>query len=240
LQRFLVSGNTLLDIGNPTPLVGSMYLELCSHVAGFRSSSPRDTRTSKNNDNDQSKQHSEYVDPGYESSVRVAHLAIIVHGRPLWLVFADCQRLLRELPQDDCQHADTEAAKWQVGDRVRNISADGGLEAIAGETFDAIFTKSVLWCIPDLADFLDQLEVHLAEDGKVAFVENCLGGPCLRWLRRNIVRRKNFAYEQSYFGIRPDQFRLFHDRFAEVQIRRHLVVVYTIFGRKRPPTTGPT
>ena len=85
------------------------------------------------------------------------------------------------LQKGPVQHADTEAAKWQVGDRVRNISADGGLEAIAGETFDAIFTKSVLWCIPDLADFLDQLEVHLAEDGKVAFVENCLGGPCLRW-----------------------------------------------------------
>lgn len=131
--------------------------------------------------------------------------------------------------------ASDQLAKHDVADRVRLIGTRGGFEEIAGETFDAIFTKSVLWCIEQLGEFLDELEVHLAPNGKVAFVENNRGARCLRWLRRHVVRRGRFAYEHRYFGIRPDQLPLFLERFDEVRIKRRLWAVYTILGRKKAP-----
>jgi protein-L-isoaspartate O-methyltransferase len=138
------------------------------------------------------------------------------------------------LERGDLTQAAEETARWGVSDRVRLIRTSGGFDAIAGETFDAIFTKSVLWSIEHLAEFLDQLEPHLAQGGKVAFVENYRGGGLLMWLRRNIVRRHRFEYESRYFGITPEQIGLFEKRFGGLTVRRRRYFVYEIFGHKKP------
>ena len=133
----------------------------------------------------------------------------------------------------ESKSAPEEVRKWNVGDRVRLIRTDGGLEALAGQTFDAIFTKSVLWSVEHLEDFLRQLNRLLAPGGQVAFVENYRGGPMLMWLRSQVIHRKQFGRENWYFGIRPDQLAIFRDIFQDVEVRRHRFLVYSITGRKR-------
>lgn len=131
------------------------------------------------------------------------------------------------------ESAQEEVRKWNVSDRVRLIQTGGGMEALSGQTFDAIFTKSVLWSIEHLGDFLKQLDRHLAPGGRVAFVENYRGNSLLMWLRSHVIHRGNFNRENRYFGICPSQFDLFRDIFQDVQIRRHRFLVYSITGRKR-------
>ena len=128
--------------------------------------------------------------------------------------------------------ARAEVEKWGLADRVRLIQSPDGFQEVAGETFDAIFTKSVLWCIELLAEMLDRFDAHLADRGKVAFVENYRGGKILLWARRQIVRRERYTWEKDYFGITPEQIPLFKQRFRNVEVRRHRYFVYTIMGRK--------
>jgi 2-polyprenyl-3-methyl-5-hydroxy-6-metoxy-1,4-benzoquinol methylase len=133
------------------------------------------------------------------------------------------------------ERAQAEVRKWDLAERVELIATTGSFAPLAGRQFDVIFTKSVLWGIEKLAEFLDDVEKLLAPGGKVAFVENCRGGASIQWLRRTVVHRGQFHYEGMYFGIRPDQFPLFQQRFADVQIRRRRVFVYTLFGTKKAP-----
>ncbi len=137
------------------------------------------------------------------------------------------------LQKGGVSEAQAEVEKWGVADRVRLLSTDGGFDQIEGETFDAVFTKSVLWSIEHLGEFLTAIEAHLSEGGKVVFVENCLGGRCLQWVRRNVIRRGRFGYGCRYFGIRQDQLSLFRDQFDSVQVKRRLWAVYTILGQKK-------
>jgi len=128
-----------------------------------------------------------------------------------------------------------ELQKWNVADRVRLIQTTGGFEEIRGEQFDAVFTKSVLWCIEDLAGFLDQIDAHLAKDGKVGFAENYRGGRLHFWFRRNFIHRGVFDWEKKYRGITPEQLNIFREKFADLKARRHLSFVYEILGHKKWP-----
>lgn len=128
--------------------------------------------------------------------------------------------------------ARAEVDKWGLADRVRMIRTQGGLEDLAGETFDVIFTKSVLWSVEHLDKLLDTFQTLLAPGGKVAFVENYRGSSALFWLRRNVIRRGRFDYEKHYFGISRSQIPLFRERFYDLRVRRHRYFVYTILGQK--------
>jgi SAM-dependent methyltransferase len=138
------------------------------------------------------------------------------------------------------KHADPEGPaelqKWNVADRVRLIRTAGGFEEIAGERFDAVFTKSVLAVVADRGPFLDALARLLAAGGKVAFIENCHGGRFLQWLRYKVVHRRNFDQWKSrqYVGFTADELDLFRQRFDGVRVHRRLWMVYEIFGHKRP------
>ena len=136
------------------------------------------------------------------------------------------------LEKDEMVRARDEVNKWGGADRVRLIYTKGGFDEISGETFDVIFTKSVLWCIEDLRGFLEQIDVHLAEGGKVAFIENFRGGKALLWLRRILKGQDAFEYERLYRGITPQQIPIFRHCFADVRVRRHRFFVYEIFGYK--------
>ncbi len=137
------------------------------------------------------------------------------------------------LEKGDCDAAAAEAEKWGVADRVRLLSTQGGFEAVRGERFDRIVTKSVLWSIEHLGSFLDELEPLLAPGGKVAFVENVRGGGLMRWLRANVIHHGKFNYGHYYWGITRRQIHLFDQRFGDLQVRRHRWFVYSILGNKK-------
>ncbi len=151
------------------------------------------------------------------------------------LLGAHVTMLERHLPPE----AEAEVEKWGVAERVRLVPTKGGVDAVQGEQFDVLFTKSVLWSIEDLSGFLDGLAPLLAPGGKAAFLENYRGGRCLFWLRRHILHRGAFGWEKYYHGIRPDQLPLFRERFARVRVKRYLGLVYGIFGEARPASGKP-
>ncbi len=130
------------------------------------------------------------------------------------------------------EEARRETAKWGVQDQVHLIRSKGGFDELKGAKFDVICTKSVLWSIANLDGFLQVLESHLDEGGKVGFIENNLGGNLIRWFRRVIVHKGKFDYEDAYFGIHPGQFVLFEKRFEFTQIKLHRKLTYTITGSK--------
>lgn len=127
--------------------------------------------------------------------------------------------------------AQAEAKRWGVGDRVRAVATDGTMAAIAGQRFDIVFTKSVLWSIERLEPVLTAFDDHLAPGGRIAFVENNRGGKLLQWLRWHVAHRKT-RYQHVYHGIRPDQLDLFRRHFDTVKVRSYLGLVYVITGRK--------
>lgn len=148
------------------------------------------------------------------------------------LAMAGAEVTMLDIHLPACAHE--EVAKWNVAGRVRLIETDGGFGCIAGETFDAVFTKSFLWCLEDLSGMLDQIDEHLAAGAKVAFVENYRGGTFLFWLRHVFVHGGMCPYTEATFrNIRPEQIRLFHERFADVTVRRSRYFVYEVFGHKR-------
>jgi hypothetical protein len=130
--------------------------------------------------------------------------------------------------------AQAEVEKWGVADRVELIETDGSFSAVEGRKFDAAFTKSVLWCIEHLGQFLDDLNLHLNDDARVAFVENYRGGGWLQWVRKHILHRGKFEYGQRYFGIRKDQIKLFDERYANFSLRSYRYFVFELFGEGLP------
>jgi len=143
------------------------------------------------------------------------------------LLGADVTLLEKAVPPS----AEAEVRKWNVADRVQLVATTGGFQKIVGQLYDVIFTKSVLWSVLDLAGFLEQLRGHLVPGGKVAFVENYRGGKVHFWLRRNLIRRGRFGYEDQYFGITREQIPLFRKRFCRLIVRRYRHFVWSIFGR---------
>ena len=125
------------------------------------------------------------------------------------------------------------ARQWQVEDRTRFIAYDGNPDALGEGPFDLIFTKSVLWSIPNLAEILEQIDSALAPNGRIAFVENVRGGSGVMWLRRNVIHRGRGAYLDRYHGITREQIPLFQRQFDDVMVRRRRFMIYTITGRKR-------
>ena len=138
------------------------------------------------------------------------------------------------LERSGTDKAAAEVARWNVQDRVRLVKTDGGLEALGNETFDVIFTKSVLWSVEHLEPFLEELDSHLVPGGKVAFLENYRGGRLHFWFRRNFVHRGDFSWEKNYHGITPEQIGIFREKFADLKARRYLTFIYEIVGHKRP------
>jgi protein-L-isoaspartate O-methyltransferase len=148
-------------------------------------------------------------------------------------LLAMCGARVTMLQKGPTDQAAAEVAKWNVADNVTLRETDGGFDAIAGQHFDVIFTKSVLWSIEHLDGFLATLEQHLAAGGKVAFLENVRGSDFAIWLRGLLIHRGNFEYGKRYFGITRRQHDFFRKHFADVRIRKHRVLVYSILGSKR-------
>jgi SAM-dependent methyltransferase len=76
-----------------------------------------------------------------------------------------------------------EAGLWGVQERVEVMTYEGDPDVVENDTFDVVFTKSVLVLIADLVPFLETLSKKVKPGGKFAFIENVQGGPAVRLLR---------------------------------------------------------
>jgi SAM-dependent methyltransferase len=130
-----------------------------------------------------------------------------------------------------------EAAKHNVSDRTKFIKYDGDLDLFADESFDIIFTKSVLVVVPELESFLITLGKKLKPDGKIVFIENGYGNIFLHLLRK--YKHKKYDYSNvNYFG--KNDIRLFKRLFDVKQIKKSLFPpVFMIYGKKMEKTVIP-
>lgn len=68
-----------------------------------------------------------------------------------------------------------EAIKLNVADRTSFVLGEGDLASVSANTFDIVFSKSVLVLVPDLVRFLEEVKEKLKPGGKIVFLENAKG-----------------------------------------------------------------
>ncbi len=95
-----------------------------------------------------------------------------------------------------------EASKWGVAERVQFLEYDGNPSGLPNETYDLVFTKSVLLYVKDLEPFLAKIALKLRPAGRVFFLENTCRGPLDHLLRRLIHRWRGTG---NYYYMTPSR-----------------------------------
>ena len=71
--------------------------------------------------------------------------------------------------------AKEEAIRLNVADRTSFVLGGGDLASVSANSFDIVFSKSVLVIVPDLVRFIEEVQEKLKPGGKVVFLENAKG-----------------------------------------------------------------
>ena len=129
--------------------------------------------------------------------------------------------------------AQEEAKKWNAS-RVKFIAYNGDLDMFPDESFDIIFTKSVLVIVPNLGDFLEKISRKLRPNGQAVFIENGRGNVFLHALR--MLKPRELDYRRiNYFTEK--QVRLIQSIYDVNMVKKTFYPpVYLFLARKR--TTG--
>jgi len=125
-----------------------------------------------------------------------------------------------------------EACKLGVTSRVEFVLSGGDLCDLPSQSYDLVFSKSVLVLLPDLEKTLSEVDRLLGSGGRIVFIENGLGGWLAQFMRR-MRHRGRWDYSRvNYFT--PEHIRTV-DAVFEIErlVRSHFPPIYLICGRKR-------
>jgi len=135
-----------------------------------------------------------------------------------------------DINPDFIGNAVAEAINMEVEQRTNFIAYNGDFDIFPDESFDLIFTKSVLVIVPELECFLRQISNKLKPSGKVLFLENAKGG-LLHKLRR--FRHRTWNYQKAKF-FTDKELNLICDIFQVFEIKKTIFPpTYLIMGEKR-------
>jgi len=127
--------------------------------------------------------------------------------------------------------AQKEATKWNVTEKVVFVLGMGGLSIFKDNSFDVVFSKSVLVVVPDLRQILEEIRAKLKPGGKVVFLENAKGPWWLHILRA--FRHGKWDYTKARY-FTPQEIRVVSDVFDEVVVKsRAFPPVVLILACKR-------
>jgi len=127
--------------------------------------------------------------------------------------------------------AQSEATKWKVMDSVAFIQGGENLSIFKDNSFDVVFSKSVLVVVQGLGHFLEEINAKLKPGGKIVFLENEKGPWFLHVLRA--FRHRKWDYTKAHY-FTPEEIRVVSGIFDEVTVRRHsFPPVVLILGHKR-------
>jgi 2-polyprenyl-3-methyl-5-hydroxy-6-metoxy-1,4-benzoquinol methylase len=113
--------------------------------------------------------------------------------------------------------ARAETARWGVAERVELLQSTGELDIVPDDSFDLVFTKSVLIIVPRLEHFLEQVRAKLRANGKIVFIENARGLLPFHLLR--LLKRETRArWSRTRYFARPE-FAALRRIFRDVEIR---------------------
>jgi SAM-dependent methyltransferase len=116
--------------------------------------------------------------------------------------------------------ARAEVDRWGVADRVTLVQYSGNLDLFARESFDIVFSKSVLVLVKPLDSFLAQIGPLLKPDGKIVFIENGKGNRLLHAVRR--LRHRSWDYTRADYFTQA-HLKLVGSMFAISGIKKSLI-----------------
>lgn len=124
-----------------------------------------------------------------------------------------------------------EANKWSVRNRLVFVVGRGDLSLFKDNSFDVIFSKSVLVVVPNLPQFLDEVSTKLKPGGKVVFLENAKGPRWLHLLRG--IRHGKWDYTKARY-FTSSEIEVVSAFFDNVVIERRMFPpVVLMLGYKR-------
>lgn len=113
--------------------------------------------------------------------------------------------------------AKEEATKLNVADRTSFILSGGDLASVSANTFDIVFSKSVLVVVPDLVHFLEEVKEKLKPGGKIVFLENAKG-PWWVHLLRTFRHHGKWDYTRAQY-FTSHEIRAVSNVFDEFVVR---------------------
>ncbi|MCO6474653.1 MAG: class I SAM-dependent methyltransferase [Melioribacteraceae bacterium] len=129
------------------------------------------------------------------------------------------------------EKAKLEALKNNVKNRTKFLAYDGDLDIFPDNSFDIIFTKSVLVVVDELELFLTKINRKLKSEGKVIFLENGYGNKFIHFFRR--FRHKKWDYTKCNFFNEKD-INIFKATFNIIELRKNFYPpIWFIYGGKR-------
>ncbi len=136
-----------------------------------------------------------------------------------------------DINQEPLEGARRTAESLGLTSQVEFLKYDGDLDIFPDESFDVVFTKSVLVLVPHMQQFLQQISAKLRPGGQIVFIENGKGNwllHALRWLRHrrwnysaaNFFTRREIDWVRQAFKIRRASHTWFPPIFLFVGSRR--------------------
>lgn len=127
--------------------------------------------------------------------------------------------------------ARNEAEKFGVSNRINFVVYDGNPDIFDDDSFDFIFTKSVLVMLPDLNDFLIILKRKLKPGGRIISVENGRGSFVINLLRR--FKHRSWDYKRAkYFD--DERIAVFNNHFKVIEHKYNPIPpVHLFIGEKK-------
>jgi len=124
-----------------------------------------------------------------------------------------------------------EAVKCNVGERVVFVQSNGDLSAFKDNSFDVVFSKSVLVVVADLVSFLEEVRAKLKPGGKILFLENAKGAWWMHLLQA--FRHGKWDYTKACY-FTPREIGVVSEIFEVTTVKRCVFPpVVLILGHKR-------
>ncbi|MDH4079246.1 MAG: class I SAM-dependent methyltransferase [Nitrospira sp.] len=127
--------------------------------------------------------------------------------------------------------AQREAKKWNVTERTAFVQGGKDLSILKDNSFDVVFSKSVLVLVPGLGHFLEEVNAKLKPGGKIVFLENAKGPWFVHLLRT--FRHREWDYTKARY-FTSEEIRVVSAIFDGVTVRKHsFPPVVLMLGHKR-------
>jgi ubiquinone/menaquinone biosynthesis C-methylase UbiE len=124
-----------------------------------------------------------------------------------------------------------EAKKWNAIN-VDFKHYDGDLDIFPDESFDIIFSKSVLVVVPNLEIFLKKISNKLRPNGRIVFLENGKGNFLHASLR--MIKHWNMEYRHINYFTNKESMLMNTIYHIDTIKRTFLPPIYLFLGQKRP------
>jgi len=132
--------------------------------------------------------------------------------------------------------AQGEAKTCQVADRVLFVTCSGDLDLFKDDSFDLIFTKSVLIVVKDLEKVLVEIKRILKPNGKIVFIENARGLWPLHVMRSWWHIKWDYTKARYFTEREIDMVRRL---YGPIIVKRyHFPPIILMLGRKRELVAG--